>query len=283
MGPQLGPRRGAARTGSRGYGAPMRSRQLTAFNTAVASDNKIHDDEVARRFGFAGGLVPGVEVYAYLTWGPVSEFGRAWLERGSGSARFSSPTYDGHQVTVEFDDGRAELRNPDGEAVAELNVALAEVAPASPAASDYDAGLLPSPSERPPASTRSLAPGTVLGEVARRFDFATEGEAYLADVREIQRLYWDERLAHPGWVLRWGNEVLARNVVLGPWIHVGSSVQHFGVIGDGAAVVARGRVRDEYERKGHRFVDLDVLVLADDAPVAYIDHTAIYRPRQAAD
>jgi hypothetical protein len=33
-------------------------------------------------------------------------------------------------------------------------------------------------------------------------------------------------------------------------------------------------------RKGHKFVDLDLLVRADGIPVARIAHTAIYRPRQ---
>src|SRR5215212_7877734 len=55
---------------------------LTAFNTATASTNKIHDDDVAREYGFRGGLVPGVDVYAYLTHLPVREWGRAWLEDG---------------------------------------------------------------------------------------------------------------------------------------------------------------------------------------------------------
>ncbi len=32
---------------------------LTAFNTATASTNKIHDDDVAQQYGFRGGLVPG--------------------------------------------------------------------------------------------------------------------------------------------------------------------------------------------------------------------------------
>jgi len=36
--------------------------RVEAFNTAKASENKIHDDAVARRFGFGGGLVPGVDV-----------------------------------------------------------------------------------------------------------------------------------------------------------------------------------------------------------------------------
>ena len=39
---------------------------LDAFNTATESANKIHDDTVAKNLGFRGGLVPGVDVYAYL-------------------------------------------------------------------------------------------------------------------------------------------------------------------------------------------------------------------------
>ena len=38
--------------------------RVTAFNTAKQSENKMHDDTVARRFGFSGGLVPGVDVDA---------------------------------------------------------------------------------------------------------------------------------------------------------------------------------------------------------------------------
>ena len=35
------------------------------------SSLKIHDDATARRFGFGGGLVPGVDVYGYMTHLPV--------------------------------------------------------------------------------------------------------------------------------------------------------------------------------------------------------------------
>nr|MBA2279716.1 hypothetical protein [Acidimicrobiia bacterium] len=72
--------------------------ELVAFNTATASTNKIHDDEVARRYGFAGGLVPGVDVYAYLTHLPVARWGPTWLEQGTISARFRQPVYDGDAV-----------------------------------------------------------------------------------------------------------------------------------------------------------------------------------------
>ena len=51
---------------------------VAAFNTAKASENLIHDDATARRFGFTGGLVPGVEVYAYMTHPAARHWGRAW-------------------------------------------------------------------------------------------------------------------------------------------------------------------------------------------------------------
>ena len=74
--------------------------RVEAFNTAKASENKIHDDDVARRFGFGGGLVPGVDVYAYMAHQPVARWGRAWLERGTAECRFQKPVYDGDIATV---------------------------------------------------------------------------------------------------------------------------------------------------------------------------------------
>ena len=74
--------------------------EVRAFNTAVASDNKIHDDAVAQQFGFRGGLVPGVEVYAYLAHIPVARWGRAWLEEGQAECRFLRPVYDGAVARV---------------------------------------------------------------------------------------------------------------------------------------------------------------------------------------
>ena len=45
--------------------------KVSAFNSAKASENKIHDDATAQRFGFKGGLVGGVHVYAYMSHMPV--------------------------------------------------------------------------------------------------------------------------------------------------------------------------------------------------------------------
>jgi hypothetical protein len=74
--------------------------RVHAYNTAHASENKIHDDTVSRRFGFNGGLVPGVDVYAYMMHAPVQHFGRAWLERGTAECRLIKPVYDGEEAMV---------------------------------------------------------------------------------------------------------------------------------------------------------------------------------------
>jgi hypothetical protein len=80
---------------------------VSAYNTAKQSENKMHDDTVARRFGFSGGLVPGVDVMAYMMHLPVAKWDRAFLERGLIEARFVKPVYDGEiaDVTGEESDG----------------------------------------------------------------------------------------------------------------------------------------------------------------------------------
>src|SRR5438034_9483213 len=60
----------------------------------------MHDDTVAKRFGFSGGLVPGVDVMAYMMHLPVTKWGRAFLERGLIEARFVKPVYDGETADV---------------------------------------------------------------------------------------------------------------------------------------------------------------------------------------
>src|SRR6202166_1974662 len=74
--------------------------RVEAYNTAKLSENKMHDDAVARRFGFSGGLVPGVDVMAYMMHLPVAKWGRAFLERGLIEARFVKPVYDGEITDV---------------------------------------------------------------------------------------------------------------------------------------------------------------------------------------
>jgi hypothetical protein len=194
-------------------------------------------------------------------------------------ARFHQPVYDGRRVDiVPGRDGRLELRDETGELCAEGWASLPSEAAPSPDPADWpDVDQVDDP---PPASPEVLVPGTALGLAHHGFH-ADRAQEYLDDVRETSPVYAANGVAHPGWLLRDANYVLSANVRLGPWIHVESIVQHHDVVRDGDEVTARALVTKEWEHKGHRFVELDVLHLADGRPVARTTHTAIYQPRGA--
>ena len=88
-------------------------------------------------------------------------------------------------------------------------------------------------------------------------------------------------IIHPGTTLRCCNLVLTQNVVLPAWIHMGSSVRNLGLARIGDTLNVRARITRNYEHKGHKWVELDCLVVANETiPVIQTTHIAIYRPRQ---
>ena len=246
---------------------------VEAYNTATDSTNRMHDDTIARTYGFRGGLVPGVDVWAYLTQPCVDRWGGRFLTGSTMEARFVSPMYDGEQVEAALDDdGSLTLTGPNGTVRATGTAALA--APPSVVAITLAVGVRPAP----PVTAELLAPGTVLG--ALEFTYRRElGSVYLAEVRDQHDIYEGGAVCHPGFLARQANSVLHRNVELGPWIHVGTRAHHRGLVRDGDIIEVRGQVAAEYERRGHRFVDLDVEVTANQVAVWSAFHTAIWRPR----
>jgi acyl dehydratase len=256
--------------------------RVRAHNAATESENKIHRDDVARRYGFEGGLVPGVTVYAYITHPVVAMLGRPWLERGTMAARFVRPCYEGDDVTInatvrDVDDDRVvELtaRRNRHEVVATATASLAGRVQHPPAVHGYPA--VPLPSARTRATAEALAS---LGDLATcEATFRAEhAPAFLQEIGEDLALYRKDGLAHPGYLLLSANTILSANVRLGPWMHVGSEITNFGVVTDGDRVSTRGRIVELFERKGHRFAELDLLLVADNTrPVQHVRHTVIY-------
>jgi hypothetical protein len=254
---------------------------VEAYNLSHASENKIHDDAVARKLGFSGGLVPGVEVYAYACHPAVRRWGRDWLAHGVMECRFLKPVYDGRQAIVKAVEAGATLEitvESEGVRCATARASLSGDAPVAPGIDGYP--LRDPPQHRPPADETSLAPGTALG--IRPFVLTPDMAAqYLRDVREADPIYAEQGLAHPGQLLRLSNLVLRENVVLQPWVHTGSKVTNFAAARVGDELSARARVAANYERKGHRLVDLDIVLIANGGTVlAHVLHTAVYRLRQ---
>ena len=264
--------------------AAIAAYELNAFNTATASENKIHDDAMARRFGFRGGLVPGVEVFAYMAHMPVARWGRNWLERGQAECRFLKPVYDGAvaRVTATEDGDALDLsvtsaqdRCATGRAFIPAEQRVAPPLDALPIATP--------PSERPAANETSLAPGRALGITPVTIDRAMLGN-YLDDIRETEPIYRTEGLVHPGQILRLANQALVQNVVLGPWIHVGSKLRNYAAVHVGQQLTLRSRITSNAVSKRHAIVEFDAIVVADgERRVAEITHVAIWRPRQVAE
>ncbi len=257
---------------------------VKAINVAHASENKIHDDTVARRLGFSGGLVPGVDVYAYATHAAVERWGRAWLERGTMEILLKKPVYEGNMAEVlseEAGDGLRITVQSMGDLCGTAEAYLPTAAEQPPPLADFPEVVLPD--ERPAATAAGMPAGKLLG--SRPYEVTPDLAAdYLKNIQERHPLYAEEGLVHPGTVLRICNWALAHSVRMGAWIHAGSKVRNLATTPVGSLLTGRARVLATYERKGHQLVDLDVLVVADGTrPVARVTHTAIYLPRQLAE
>ena len=269
------------------------SYRITARNAAARSENRIHSDEVARRYGFGGGLVPGVTLYGYLTRPVVSRFGLAWLERGAMEVRFQRPVYDGQEVVVTGRPGpdgalALDLAGPDGAVLvpgrAWLPAPAADGGPpgqaGGPAPPDPDAiPAAVTPSERPAADEVTLAPGTVLGTLWTGPDPGSQAP-YVELLAGDLPIYAAEGVLHPGQIVLTANTVLTASVRLGPWVHVATDLTNFAPVPVGSVLETRARVKERYERRGHQFVVLDVVWLVDGAVAARATHTAIYQLRE---
>jgi acyl dehydratase len=256
--------------------------RVEATNTAKASENKMHDDAVARKFGFSGGLVPGVDVMAYMMHLPVAKWGRSFLERGLIEARFVKPVYDGEAAvaSAEGADGTLAIQlESRGQTCATATASLPASTPSAEIGNFRETAPVAS---RLPVNVMSFELDKWLGTLPRSWSREAAAD-YLAEVLERDPIYAREKLVHPGVLQRIMNKVLVDNAILGPWIHVGSRMQLLATVALDDKLVARARVTGNYEKKGHRFVELDALVVANGrTAVAHCQHIAIYQPREQA-
>lgn len=258
----------------------LQPHRIKAVNLAKNSENRMHDDSVAKKFGFKGGLVPGVDVFAYMSHMPVAKWGRAFLEHGWMDGRFLKPVYDGEIAIVTAEDN--------GDALAikiESRGELCATGTASMPSSQEKISLddfigVPPITTRAPVDANSYREGMWLG-----IPPYTMGRAalpnYLTGIGETDALYARGGLVHTGNLLRMLNWALMENAILGPWIHVGSTIRYLAAAGVDDELTLRAKVTGNYERKGHKFVDLDGLIVAGGTtPIAHVQHISIYQPRE---
>ncbi len=259
---------------------------LRAHNEATDSENKIHDDTVAAQYGFRGGLVPGVSVYAYLTYPMVQAFGADWLTRGTARVTLAKPFYQDDEVAVNAtmtgasdDELSFDLRstNVDGIACGVGSATFPAAATAAPVIDTIAAGQ---PAERIPVSWDVVVLNESLPVLSETLSQA-DNEAYCREHSDDLELYKGPTgYVHPGWLLQRCNRIFSNRFILNPWIHVGSELAMYRPCRVGEELEVRGIVVDKFERKGHNFAVIDNLIIANGEVAQRVKHTAIFQPRR---
>jgi hypothetical protein len=259
-----------------------------AWNPVPESENRIHGDDVAKAYGFRGGLVPGVVVSAYLLHPAAVAWGRDWVERGRSHCVVRSPVYDDETFRVEVSDAtemsyEAVLIDERGERCAETSASLTPRLP-EPPKRRHDPLLErggPRPVATPEVMHRLRDEG--LRALHVRWNGSEEIAGYLGESSELAPIYREGGLANPAFLLGTTNWLLGWNVRMDAWLHLETECQHFRAVEPGAELVVEAAIGELFEKKGHQFVDVDLEIydLSDDAAVATVGLRAIYRLRPA--
>lgn len=264
-------------------------RRFRARNTAAASDNKIHDDVEARRYGYGGGLVPGVLLYAYQAQLAVEFFGADWLAQGTARWSVRRPVYAGETVECaarcEDADGRqllaVDLRRDD---------ALCAQASFSLAAAVNPARTLADGPEAPTTLPELTADAVPLGASLTPLHSVISAEQALAEAESSDDpCPWFRGpspfggpLVPPVWLAARQAPLLRANFRFGPSIHVATELEQLAPAFAGRAYVTAGVIRVTYERKGNHYLVTEAETRDDqERLVCRIRHTSIFQVRQA--
>ncbi|MBI4084163.1 MAG: hypothetical protein HY423_16280 [Candidatus Lambdaproteobacteria bacterium] len=263
--------------------------EVRTHNHSTASENRMHSDEVARTYGFQGGLVPGVGIFAHMTRPLVARYGTEWLSRGVADVTLHKPAYEGDLLTVRTvptPGSRARrahtvtCSNAQGVTLATMTTEAPEPNP-----SCDPRGELPS---APPVAERQLATWELM-EIGKPFPAhvwrptLAENLEWCENVGDDLPLYreGDAPCLHPGFILRQANRTFRTLFVLPAWIHAGSRITFHEPARVGPTYEVRAIPEEKWQKKGHEFVRLYVAVRAGGRTLAEIRHNAIFRPRKA--
>lgn len=269
------------------YSEPWPTLEVCARNLIDDPRKKMHDPQVAQRLGFAGGLVPGTVLYAYMLKPLLTRFGRSWMARGTCGLHLFKPVYDGDLLTIDVmprgGASRAltvEARDRDGQVMARLEVDDPEAPP----------GVNPLFGMKPgPAPTRNEPLHWDLLELNRPFTplhwtpGREEQAGFCSEAEERLPMFLGEAPAvvHPGLIVRQANNTLVHQYRAEFGIHTASRIVQRALLLVGQPVEVRAMPLDKWEKRGHQYVRLYVAMMVEGTPAVELDHTLIFRPRGA--
>ena len=258
--------------------------QILALNNAEQSENRIHSDEIARRYGFGGALVSGVNVFGYLTQPLVRAYGESFLQQGIMDVLFLKPAYQDDLLNIQSENLGQEScqRNHLTTIVNEDNVLLAkleswlpdELPPISPLA-DMASGA--KEAKRPEISWDAIT----INKPCPYFNWQPtqeENDEHVTVQRDQSDVYQgSDAYLHPFLILDACNKALMRMFHLPAWIHTGSKLVIRKALRLGQIIEVRTMPVEKWERKGHQFIKLYIAMWESGSVTLEVEHTAIFK------
>ena len=258
-----------------------------ALNTAPNSENQIHGDDMAKEFGFKGGLVPGVTVSAYLLHPIIEKWGLDWLEKGWAKCKITSPLYDKENFSVylnEISENKilSNLKNSNQVVTANAEASLLKDIPEAPKIRNDNIAI--ENFQGPRASKNVWMKLKKDGCMA--FEYFWGGKdplIYLRDQNNLPDLLNPSKkgLSNLSFLLGCSNWALASSAYMNPWIHLQTTSQNYQALSFNSSVIAEIQVNEVFEKKGHEFVDVDVNLFKqeDKSCIMTINLLSIYKVR----
>ena len=233
----------------------------------------IHEDAAARAAGYRAALIPGAFVYGHATRLALRIWGEDWLCRGTATANFRRPVYNGDPLVVEcgpFESdaggtrGRLSVRHADNEEVVlDGSLGLAAAPPTPPA----ELPLIPPIEPRLTIAPGGIEPGLVLGSPETVLTAAIVDQS-LADFHETAPVYRERGLIHSGCLLRQTMGDAMGNLALPmPMIFAGVDIENCAPAAVGRRYATSARVTDVWEKRGKYYFESDEWLIADGTEV----------------
>lgn len=271
--------------------ANLENWQAVAFNPATESTNQIHSDEMAKAYGFRGGLVPGVTISGYLMHPAVLAWGEQWLSHGAAEVTVHKPLYEGVPFEVEVEqvnDTQANVQLVDAEGALNATGSLRLNDSNAVGEPIYRGDALLNPDEDMPSAVPEVMRGlqqSGMRALPIRWDDSHNMAVYLKNEAHMAKLHRpsENGFAHGAFLLGITNWVLMGNAYMNPWVHLQTSSQYFRSVPYGTDLIAECQIEDLFEKKGHDFVDVLVNIFEAESklPVMSGKLRAIYRMRPA--
>lgn len=258
--------------------------KIRALNDAGSSENKIHSDEVASRYGFSGALVSGANVFGYLTQPLALRFGGTLLERTTFDVNFLKPAYHNELLRISTEElgNDADKTKFKSSAFNKKGVLLAEMESSLWKHFPPGRDLHPAMQQSAKIARSEISWDSIHLFVAAPDYIWTPSEEdnrqRVVAQRDKAKIYRGEFAAiHPYYLLDVCNKALKKMFILPAWIHVSSTVSIGLPIHIGQEITVRTVPIEKWERKGHQFIRLSIAMIVEKKIAAEIIHTAIFR------